>query len=234
MTASSHDQGVGKPIQPPFSRPVRSYVLRQGRFTPAQKRALREFWPNYGLEVEKGLIDTEKVFARKAKLVMEIGFGMGDSLFTMLQEQPDSDFIGVEVHSPGVGHLLHRVAKAAAGNLRIYKADATDVLQRCLPDDSLDRVQIYFPDPWPKKRHHKRRLIDAHFVDLLAPKLKSAGRLHVATDSSQYADSMRAVIDASDHFTPLSDDEISRPKTKYEQRAERSEHRVFDLCYLKH
>ena len=166
--------------------------------------------------------------------ILEIGFGMGDSLFTMLQEQPDSDFIGVEVHSPGVGHLLHRVAKAAAGNLRIYKADATDVLQRCLPDDSLDRVQIYFPDPWPKKRHHKRRLIDAHFVDLLAPKLKSAGRLHVATDSSQYADSMRAVIDASDHFTPLSDDEISRPKTKYEQRAERSEHRVFDLCYLKH
>lgn len=208
-------------------------MLREGRFTAAQKKALREFWPQYGLEVENGLIDPEKVFGRRAQLVMEVGFGMGDSLLCMLNQQPEADFIGVEVHSPGVGHLLNRVAKTGAGNLRIYRADVKDVLQRCLPDNCLDRAQIFFPDPWQKKRHHKRRLIDEEFVNLVAAKLKPEGKLHLATDWPQYADSMHAVIDNSDHFKILSGEVVSRPKTKYEQRAESFGHQVFDFCFVK-
>ncbi len=230
MTDSSDGSGAGDSGR---RRPVRSYVLREGRFTPAQKRALHELWPAYGLEVEDGLISPEEVFGRRAPLVMEIGFGMGDSLLSMLQLQPDADFIGVEVHSPGVGHLLNRVAKKSARNLRIYRADATDVLQSCLPPSCLDKVQIFFPDPWPKKRHHKRRLIDAAFVALLAAKLKPAGRLHLATDLPQYAESMVAVIGTSGQFSVLPDEGISRPKTKYEQRAETVGDQVFDFCFTK-
>lgn len=208
-------------------------MLRRRRFTPAQKRSLTEFWPDYGLRVDDGLIDPQKVFGRKALLVMEIGFGMGDSLLTMLQQQSESDFIGVEVHSPGVGHLLNRVAKLEANNLRIYKADVMGVLKRCIPDDCLDRVQIFFPDPWPKKRHHKRRLINEIFVNLMGSKLKCTGILHLATDWPQYADSMNAVIDNTDLFEPLSERAPTRSKTKFEQRAERRGDHIIDLCYLK-
>jgi len=208
-------------------------VLREGRFTPAQKRAVMQFWPEYGLEIESGPIDPEKVFSRRAPLVMEIGFGMGDSLLTMLKQQPEVDFLGVEVYAPGVGHLLNRVARSGASNLRIYKADALDVLQRCIPFNCLDRMQIFFPDPWPKKRHHKRRLIDDHFVSLAESKLKPGGELHLATDWVAYAESMKVVIGKSARFEPLLDRMLSRPKTKYEQRAEISEHQIVDLCFIK-
>ena len=233
MTDSADNQGMEEPVPYSERRPVRSYVLRQGRFTAAQKRSLIQYWPRYGLEVENGVIDPAELFGRKAELVMEVGFGMGDSLLSMLRQQPDTDFIGVEVHAPGVGHLLHRVAKLGAGNLRIFKADVIDVLQGCIPPACLDQVQIFFPDPWPKKRHHKRRLINERFVDLVQSKLKPAGLLHLTTDWPEYADSVKSVMGKFEYFQSKSDPVICRPKTKYEQRAEKLGHPIIDLCYEK-
>lgn len=205
-------------------RDIKSYVLREGRITPGQKRALEEQWPIFGLNVEDGLLD--KPFTQDQSTVLEIGFGMGDSLFEMATLHPDQNFIGVEVHRPGVGHLLQLAAEKDLSNLRVYRADSKDVLTQCIRDASLDKVQIFFPDPWHKKKHNKRRLINHDFVELLAKKLRPGGVLHIATDWAPYAESITEVIqDWRTCEIPV------RVETKYERRGLRLKHEVFDFAF---
>lgn len=216
---------------------IRSYVIRAGRMTEGQARAFERFWPEYGLSLEDGPLVWAAIFGREAPRVLEIGFGMGDSLLQMAREEPDKDFIGIEVHPPGVGALVNNAAKAGVRNLRVYLADAVDVLNECIAEDSLQRVQIYFPDPWHKKKHHKRRIIQPPLVALLARRLTPGGLLHLATDWEAYAEHMSEVLAAepllencadADRFVSRPD---FRPVTKFERRGERLGHGVWDLLY---
>jgi len=217
-------------------RPIRSYVLRQGRITQGQQSALEQLWPQYGLPVGVRM-DANRVFGREAPLVLEIGFGNGESLAEMAVAAPERDFIGVEVHRPGVGHLLLQVHDQALANVRVYCADAVEVVRDCIADASLDRIQVFFPDPWQKKRHHKRRLINPEFVDQLATKLVPGGVLHCATDWEDYARHMLEVLDASDcYLNPAGSGQFAerpqyRPLTKFERRGQRCGHGVRDLVY---
>lgn len=211
--------------QEPFRREIRSYVLREGRITPGQKRALEEAWPAYGLDLDQGEI-TPETFDQAQDVVLEIGFGMGDSLFEMAAADPTHNYLGVEVHGPGVGHLLQKAEQAGLRNLKVYKADSNHVLNECVPDNFLTKVQIFFPDPWHKKKHHKRRLIQKPFVELLGKKLKPGGILHIATDWLPYAEMIRdEVMDWPEVPAP------KRPETKYERRGLRLDHVVTDLAY---
>ena len=218
-------------------RTVRSFVRREGRLTPGQERALEELWPLYGIDEAEGLIDLEQLFDRKAPIVFEIGFGNGSSLAEMAASQPEMNFIGVEVHRPGVGHLLKLIKEQEITNLRVACTDAVELLKHRIPDSSLDRLQLYFPDPWHKKRHHKRRIIQPAFVNLLAQKIKSAGHLHMATDWQHYAEQMLDDLSQNDDFINCSDssDYIPRPDyrplTKFEQRGHRLGHGVWDLLF---
>lgn len=218
-------------------RRIRSFVLRTGRMTEGQKRAYDLHWPSKGLLLENGLQDFSQVFGREAPVALEIGFGMGDSLATMAAAAPDQDFIGVEVHSPGVGRLMHLIDEAELENLRAYCDDAVEVLERCIADASLSRVQIYFPDPWHKKRHHKRRLIQSPFVQMLRQKLKIGGVLHLATDWENYAEHMMEVMSSAEGFSNEAGDGAFsprpdyRPVTKFEKRGERLGHGVWDLLF---
>jgi len=218
-------------------RPIRSYVLRTGRMTPAQQRAFDEGWSRWGLEYGAGMPDLEAVFGGPGPRVLEIGFGMGQSLVAMAEAEPGTGFIGIEVHTPGVGKLLHTIAERQLHNIRIYRHDAVEVLRDCIPDASLDTIQIFFPDPWHKKRHHKRRLIQPGFVHCLAGKLKPGGILHLATDWEDYALQMMAVLSAEQglantrppgEFAPRPE---HRPLTKFELRGERLGHGVWDLIF---
>jgi tRNA (guanine-N7-)-methyltransferase len=218
-------------------RQIRSFVRREGRMTAAQQRALEELWPRYGVEAPAAPLRPEQLFGRRAPLVFEIGFGMGDYLCGRVTAEPEHDFFGVEVHRPGVGRLLNRVHVAGCTNLRVACADAVEVLRDWLVDACLDEVVIQFPDPWHKKRHHKRRLIQPAFAQLVARKLKPGGRLQLATDWANYAAHMRDVLNAEallhneaadGGFVPRPE---ARPKTKFEQRGERLGHAVFDLAY---
>jgi len=221
------------------SRRIRSYVLRTGRTTPVQRRALEEHWQRWGLEYDGRELAYEAAFGRKGPLVLEVGFGMGQSLVAMAQDRPDTNFIGIEVHKPGVGKLLHSMAERGVDNIRIYCHDAVDILRDCIPDDSLDAVQIYFPDPWHKKRHNKRRLIQPSFVALLTRKLKNGGMLHLATDWEDYAQQMMHVLSASDGLSNVSGYGLfavrpeNRPVTKFEMRGERLGHGVWDLVFFR-
>ena len=206
--------------------------------TDAQRNALDRLWPGYGLDAAV-VFDPLAVFGRSAPLVLEIGFGNGETLVQMAGEQPETDFIGIEVHRPGVGHLLLQADERKLTNLRVYCADAVSVLENCLPDASLDRIHLFFPDPWPKKRHHKRRIVNPEFVRLVANKLKSGGIFHLATDWKDYADQMLQVTEengelenrAGRHaFAPRPE---SRPMTKFEGRGRRLGHGVWDLMLLK-
>jgi len=209
-------------------REIKSYVIREGRITPGQIKALQDFWPAMGLEVQDGLLDCRSEFITGQPLVLEIGFGMGDSLFEMAQSETQTNFIGVEVHRPGVGHLLRLAGKAGLTNLKVYRADSIDVIQQCLPEASLDKVQIFFPDPWHKKKHHKRRLINPGFIGLLAPCLKPGAVVHMATDWAPYADVMEEVMkDWVRVEAP------QRAATKYEKRGLKLDHEVFDLAFRK-
>lgn len=218
-------------------RRIRSFVLRTGRMTEGQKRAYNFHWPSKGLELSDGLLDFEQVFDRQAPVVFEIGFGMGDSLAAMALNAPEQNFIGVEVHRPGVGRLMHLIDEAGLQNLRAFCDDAVEVLDRCIADGSLSRVQVYFPDPWHKKRHHKRRLIQPEFVQLLRSKLKVGGILHLATDWENYAEHMMEVMSAAEGYQnqagvgqySLRPD--FRPVTKFEKRGERLGHGVWDLLF---
>lgn len=218
-------------------RGVRSFVIRQGRMTDGQKKAYERLWPTYGLTREQGVIDPRIVFGREAWLNLEIGFGMGRSLVEMAEAAPEQDFIGVEVHLPGVGALLKEVDERGLENVRVYSIDANDVIDLCLPDASLDRVMVFFPDPWPKKKHHKRRLIQHEFVQRLRHKLRVGGILHLATDWENYAEHMLEVMDGSEGFVNSQEQggyaprPEHRPVTKFEKRGENLGHGVWDLLY---
>lgn len=218
-------------------RAIRSFVLRQGRQTEAQKRAFTEHWPNFGLDYRGQPRDFEKVFGRPNPLVVEIGFGNGEQLLFAAGNEPDKNFVGIEVHGPGVGRLLNGLATANLGNVRVCQHDAVEVLRHEIADATLAEVRIYFPDPWHKKRHHKRRLIQPEFVALLCDKLAAGGRLHLATDWQNYAEQMREVCAAESRLVAADADDaaIARPQwrrqTHFESRGLKLGHGVTDLLY---
>ncbi|WP_269618657.1 tRNA (guanosine(46)-N7)-methyltransferase TrmB [Zhongshania sp. BJYM1] len=223
----------------PIRRRIKSFVLRTGRMTDGQRRAYGINMAELGLQRGDGMQNFEATFGRVAPVVLEIGFGMGDSLAEMAAAAPENDFIGVEVHTPGVGRLLYLAQEAGLKNLRTYCDDAVEVLAQCIPDNSLSRVQIYFPDPWHKARHHKRRLIQPLFVQTLRSKLKLGGILHLATDWENYAEHMMDVMSDAEGYSNMADGrEYSprpdyRPVTKFEKRGESLGHGVWDLLFTK-
>lgn len=218
-------------------RSVRSFVLRQGRFTPAQQRAFDELWPRFGLDYQGGARDFDAAFGRNAKRVLEIGFGNGEALRFAAAGDTARDYIGIEVHAPGVGRLLNALAEDGSDHVRLYHHDAVEVLNNEIADGSLDEIRIYFPDPWHKKRHHKRRLLQPEFADLLVRKLAPDGRLHLATDWRDYAEQMWDVLDATDGLRNQAGPRGQvarppwRPQTHFESRGQRLGHDVFDLLY---
>lgn len=218
-------------------RTVRSFVRRQGRLTSGQEKALANNWPVYGIEYSPEKLDLNTLFGRNAETILEIGFGNGDSLLRMAQHHPENNFIGIEVHRPGIGHLLQNIEQAEVTNIRVLCHDAIDVLKHQIPDHSLDRLQLFFPDPWHKTRHHKRRIVQPEFCLLVAQKLKSGGIFHLATDWQNYAEHMLHVMNACIAFHNLSPENNfvprpeERPLTKFEQRGHRLGHGVWDLLY---
>lgn len=217
----------------PVFRKIRSFVRREGRFTQAQQRAMEEMWPRFGIVNDGSMIECG------SPCVLEIGFGNGASLISMAQQQPQTHFIGIEVHRPGIGNLLQAVGQNNIENIRVICADAVEVLEQRLPDASLDRVQLFFPDPWPKKKHHKRRIVQPEFAQLVRRKLKPGGVFHMATDWQDYATQMLAVMNAAEgfHNTSPGGDYVERPTTraltKFEQRGQRLGHGVWDLVFEK-
>lgn len=222
---------------PREQRPIRSFVLRHGRMTTAQRRAWEAGWEHFGVAFTGRPLDLDALFGRPAPRVLEIGFGMGHSLAEMAAAAPERDFLGIEVHRPGVGKLLHLVQQQGLTNVRVMCHDAVEVLSDGIAADSLDTLQIFFPDPWHKKRHHKRRLIQPAFVALAASRLRPGGRLHLATDWEHYAEQMLAVLSACpalENTAPGSGyapRPASRPLTSFEQRGERLGHGVRDLLF---
>jgi tRNA (guanine-N7-)-methyltransferase len=220
-------------------RPIRSFVLRAGRLTPAQTRALEEIYPVLGIQPGKESLDFAGLFGRQAEVIIEIGFGNGDATWNMAISEPEKDFVGIEVHPPGVGRLLQILKEKGIGNVRVAMEDATELIAGRVGDNSLAGVRIYFPDPWPKKRHHKRRLIQPHFIALLAAKMKPGAILHLATDWVPYAEHMLEVLQACDDFSNLSESgsysekPLWRPATKYERRGDRLGHETRDLLFRK-
>ena len=218
-------------------RAIRSYTLRQGRLTPAQQRAMDELFPRFGIPSAETPLDFDALFGRAAPRILEIGFGNGDSLAAIAQTHPDNDYLGVEVHTPGVGHLLLKIEELALTNLRVMRDDAVEVLTHRIADASLDAVYLFFADPWPKKRHHKRRIVQEEFAQLLRRKLKPGGRFHMATDWENYAQHMLEVMSAAAGFrnTSPSGGYVPRPDyrplTKFEQRGQRLGHGVWDLIF---
>ncbi len=215
-----------------------SFVRRCGRMTASQKKALDTLWEKYGI-VPEAQLALQTIFGRTAEKHLEIGFGMGDALIQMAKEHPEHDYVGVDVHSPGIGHLLIEIEKWQLTNVRVLNADAITILQDHLPTYCLDMVYIFFPDPWPKKRHHKRRLIQPQFLALLAQRLKPNGHVQLATDWENYAQHMLQTLDASAEFTNVAGQgqfiprPESRPLTKFEKRGQKLGHGVWDLIYQK-
>ena len=216
-------------------RAIRSFVTRAGRITPAQERALEDLWPKYGIDLGPAPLELAAIFGRRAPVTAEIGFGNGDNLLELAAAHPERDFLGVEVHRPGVGRLLLQLEQRAIGNVRVICRDAVEVLERHLNGQCLDEILVLFPDPWPKKRHHKRRLIQPDFVALLAERLKEGGTLRLATDWEPYAAEMLATLSAEPRlrnedpesgFVPRP---AERSPTRFERRGERLGHQVWDL-----
>jgi len=223
---------------PTLPQRIRSFIRRQGRLTPGQQMALDNHWATYCLD-PKNDYDFAQVFGRDAPLFVEIGFGNGDSLAKMAAANPDKDYIGIEVHTPGVGHLLILLHEQGINNVRIYSHDAIEILEQKITDNSLSGVHLFFPDPWHKKKHHKRRIVRASFVDLLVKKLKPAGYFHAATDWGNYAEAMLAVLSEGHVLKNTSPTQDYcpcpeyRPLTKFEQRGIRLGHGVWDLIFSK-
>ncbi len=226
-----------KPEQFPHRRAVRSFVLRGGRLTPAQQRALETLWPDYGIEPGADLLSLDSLFGRSAPVILEIGFGDGEATWRMAAAAPAENFIAVEVHKPGVGRLMMKLNENGIGNTRVYLGDAVEFLERRIPEGALSGVRLFFPDPWPKKRHHKRRIVQKEFIDTLAARMKEGALLHLATDWQPYAVHMLEVLSGRGDFENLSvsGDYCPRPgwrvQTKYEKRGRRLGHETFDLLF---
>ncbi len=218
-------------------RSIRSYVLRQGRVSDAQRRAIDELLPRFGVPYQRTPLDLDRLFGRGAPRILEIGFGMGETTAAIAQSHPENDYLGIEVHTPGVGALLKRIAELGLANLRIVQHDAVEVLEHMLAPASLDGVHLFFPDPWPKKRHHKRRLVQPAFVALLASCMKPGAYLHAATDWEDYAAQMLEVLRAepalANPAAGFAARPATRPETKFEQRGLKLGHRVWDLVFRK-
>jgi tRNA (guanine-N7-)-methyltransferase len=219
-------------------RTIKSYVLRQGRLTRGQQQALDQLWPVYGIDFKAERLDFDTLFNRPAAIILEVGFGNGDSLVQQAASNPQNNYLGIEVHRPGVGRLLHLAGNAGITNIRVINHDAVEVLQLQIPDQSLDRVQLFFPDPWHKKRHHKRRIVKAEFIRLIHQKLKPGGQFHLATDWQDYAEHMLAEMEQAKGFSNTSGkgnyaENTDRPLTKFEQRGQRLGHGIWDLIYRK-
>lgn len=218
-------------------RPIRSFVRREGRLTKGQQRALEALWPRYGIDNDGTVLDLPALFGRDNPKVLEIGFGNGTSLAQMAAAFADNDYLGIEVHRPGVGALLLLMEEQGLSNIRVICADAVEVIRQRLPDAALDRVQLFFPDPWHKTRHHKRRIVQPDFVALIARKLKPGGVFHLATDWEDYARQMLAVMTAAPEFYNQAGEgryaprPETRPLTKFEQRGQRLGHGVWDLLF---
>ena len=236
VSAQQHDDTAESPT---YMRRIRSFVLREGRLTKGQQHALDNYWTDYGVDYQPQLLDLPQLFGRDKPRVLEIGFGMGKSLVQMAKAAPEQDFIGIEVHRPGVGACLSDAVAQQVNNLKVFEHDAVEVLEHMIGDNSLETVQLFFPDPWHKKRHHKRRIVQPQFVQLLRRKLKPGGVFHMATDWENYAEHMLEVMLASEGFSNLSADNSyverpeHRPLTKFEQRGQRLGHGVWDLMFKK-
>lgn len=232
---------AGDPHRPPHHPkehpPIRSFILRDQRLTAGQQRAMDELWPQFGVDYDGELLDLSQVFGRSAPLIVEIGFGNGVSLAQMAEADPDSNFLGIEVHTPGVGHCLVEIRERGLKNLRIMQHDAVEVFQNSLAENAIDRLQLYFPDPWHKKRHHKRRIVQKPFIALAASRIKTGGLWHMATDWQHYAEQMLTEMDAAESFEntvapgEYAEKPAWRPQTKFETRGERLGHGVWDLLH---
>jgi tRNA (guanine-N7-)-methyltransferase len=208
-----------------LNRPIRSYVLRQGRTTPAQKRALESLFPKYGIPF------SDQKLSSPRKLVLEIGSGMGETTVEIAKAHPEVDFVAVEVHGPGVGSLLNAIEREQLSNLRVIRHDALDVLEHMIGDGTLAAIHLFFPDPWPKKRHHKRRLVQPQFAALMARKLTDGGILHAATDWPDYAEHMNEVFSKEPLLEPAAAGFAARPVTKFESRGQRLGHPIRELLF---
>lgn len=234
----THDSIDSPPLQPSEQKNfrIKSFARRQGRITPAQQKALDALWDLYGLDSDSKL-EPHTQFGNLHPIVLEIGFGNGDSLVQMAQNNPDRNYVGIEVHRPGVGHILLKSQEAGISNLRVYAHDAIDILNDCIADATLERVQLFFPDPWHKARHHKRRIVKQDFLQLIARKLAPGGIFHAATDWEHYAYDMAEQFALSGLFTsensdsPFSPRPDYRPLTKFEARGNRLGHGVWDLIF---
>jgi tRNA (guanine-N7-)-methyltransferase len=224
MTAAAH-------------RPIRSFVLRQGRVSNAQQRAYETLLPRYGIAFSPDILDLERVFGRAAPKILEIGFGMGETTAAIAAAHPENDYLGIEVHTPGVGSLLKRIDEQRLANVRIIQHDAVEVLEHMIGRATLDGVHVFFPDPWPKKRHHKRRLVQPRFVSLLVERMKPGAYVHVATDWQQYAEQVLAVLGAEPRLVNTADGYAPRPpyrpQTKFESRGLKLGHGVWDIVFRK-
>ncbi|MGB5246708.1 MAG: tRNA (guanosine(46)-N7)-methyltransferase TrmB [Woeseia sp.] len=215
-------------------RTIRSFVRRTGRQTVGQQRALAELWPRFGVAFSDSPLDLDAVFGRHSPRVLEIGFGNGETLVQQAVENPDKDYVGIEVHEPGIGHCLLHIEDHGAKNLRLICHDALEVMEQQLDDASLTRINLYFPDPWPKKRHHKRRIVSDAFLALCARRLQAGGHLHIATDWANYAEHIDERIGQSPNFRCVERREhagskpLERPNTKFERRGLKIGHRIVD------
>jgi len=220
------------PAKTQHLRQTRSFVRRQGRITEAQRRAIDQLWSSYVVDLNQV---SDLIAADASNWILEIGFGMGESLLQMAMAEPQHRFLGIEVHNPGIGALLAGIAQHHIDNINIVCGDALDVLQQQIPDNRLSRIQIYFPDPWPKKKHHKRRLINIENARMMYSKLAASGELHIATDWPNYAEHIEQCLKSISGFSLMKDKSRPphRPLTKFEQRGERLGHPIVDLRYIK-
>ena len=235
--ACSFNKAVTEELREKYHRPIRSFVLRTGRLTVAQQSALDNYWKDFGIDSSEELLDFEVIFGNNAPITLEIGFGNGESLLKQAIENPGRNFFGIEVHTPGVGLLIAGAQRAGISNLRVMRYDAVEVLNHQIPENSLDRVQLFFPDPWHKKRHNKRRILQDDFVESIRKHLRVGGHFHMATDWENYAEHMLNNMQQQVHFFNVAGEErfVSpkglRPETKFERRGLKLGHGVWDMVY---
>lgn len=237
MNMTEQNQPLDHAVPEEHKRSIRSFVLRQGHMTAAQQRAIDTLWPQFGVDYQAEPLDLAARFGRDNDKVLEIGFGMGVATVEIAGRLPEKDFLAIDVHGPGVGNLLKLMEEEGVGNIRVMRHDAVEVVENMLADGSLSGIHIFFPDPWHKKRHNKRRLVQTPFIAKLLPKLKPGGYIHLATDWEEYAVQMLEVLSGFDHLQNTAADYAPtpayRPETKFEARGKRLGHGVWDLVFVK-